>query len=269
MTLFPLYNYFVFNGEIKEVSEFVPAENEGGIYEVLRVYKGVALFQDEHLNRFYNSAEIAQKEIPFSRQDIKNFILEIIRNNNKKSGNVLISSKKDLKLFFIPHNYPTAKMYAEGIECGILKGERTNPNAKIFQTRVRKKADEMISVYGYYEVLLLDKYNRITEGSRSNLFFIKENTLYTPPTHEVLPGITRQKILELAGHLQIDYIEKDVYIDDLKDFNAVFLTGTSPKVLPVKKIGRHQYAASGNILKKLMAAYDGLIEEYQENFTIN
>ena len=55
----------------------------------------------------------------------------------------------------------------------------------------------------------------------------------------------------------------------MKDFNAVFLTGTSPKVLPVKKIGRHHYAASGNILRRLMAAYDGLIEEYQVNFTIN
>ena len=63
MALLPIHKYFILNGELKPISEFIPSENNGGIYEVLRVVRGVPLFLEDHLSRLYQSAYIAQKKI--------------------------------------------------------------------------------------------------------------------------------------------------------------------------------------------------------------
>ena len=144
MALFPIHHYFIFNGKLKSISEFIPSENNGGIYEVLRVVKGVPLFFEDHLLRFYKSAEIAGKSVVYSESEIRNFLNLLIQNNKVSEGNLLISCKTNLKIFFIPHNYPSAKKYEEGVICGVLQAERENPNAKVFQTEVRERANEII-----------------------------------------------------------------------------------------------------------------------------
>ena len=93
MALLPIHNYFVYNTWIKPVSEFVPSENAGGIYEVLRVTNGVPLFLEEHLKRFYTSAGIARKEILYSSSEIKGLLNKLILKNKVSEGNVLISCK--------------------------------------------------------------------------------------------------------------------------------------------------------------------------------
>ena len=186
MALLPVHNYFVYNEQLLPVAQFVPSENEGGIYEVLRVVKGVPLFLEEHLARFYHSAEIAKKKILFSPEQIHRSLISLIQKNRVFNGNILISCKTNLKAFFIPHKYPTGEMFKNGVKCGILKAERKHPNAKIFQTSVRERSNKLIEAKDYYEVLLVDHFGRITEGSRSNVFFVKDDELITPPGNEVL-----------------------------------------------------------------------------------
>ena len=108
--------------------------------------------------------------------------------------------------FFIPHKYPDKKWYETGVPCGILMAERDNPKAKVFQTSVRRKADEMIENQGLFEVLLVDRGGRITEGSRSNVFFVKNDRLFTPKGGDVLSGITRRKIISLAQEMNIELV---------------------------------------------------------------
>ncbi|MFW6257683.1 MAG: aminotransferase class IV [Prolixibacteraceae bacterium] len=262
MALFPVHNYFVYNNQLLPVSQFIPSENEGGIYEVLRVVEGVPLFLEEHLVRFYHSAEIANKKIRFSPEQIHKFLINLIQKNRVFEGNILISCKINLKAFFVPHKYPTTKMFETGIKCGVLKAERENPNAKVFQTSVRERANKLIEEKGYYEVLLIDHFGRITEGSRSNIFFVKDDELITPPGNEVLLGITRGKTIILARELNIPFKEKDVYYDDLNQYHAAVITGTSPKILPVKKIENVKFDAADVIVRRLISAYNLLIQQY-------
>ena len=263
MALLPIHQFFSLNGEIKPNKEFIAAENEGGIYEVLRVIHGIPVFLYEHLERFYHSAELAGKNIRFSPEEIRSYLLELIKINKVEMGNVLISCKINLKAFFIPHVYPTPEQYAMGVECGLLHAERLNPNAKVFQTRVRTQANTLIAEQGFYEVLLLDREQKITEGSRSNVFFITaSHQVITPKAHQVLLGITRQKTIACAKALNFHVEEADVSLNDLDTFESVFLTGTSPKILPVNQIAEHRFNAKNVMLRKLMLQYEKMIEHY-------
>ncbi len=265
MAVLPIHKFFVFNNEIRPTEDFVPAENEGGIYEVLRVVKGIPLFLEDHLERFYHSAQIAGKIITYSENQIREFLKNLIEKNETNQGNVLISCKINLKAFFILHSYPTDNMYKEGVSCGILKAERENPNAKVFQTTVRQQADKMLADNGFYEVLLVDHLGKITEGSRSNVFFVKGKELITSPQNKVLLGITRQKTIRLAENLNIQVKETEIELNDLDNYDAAFITGTSPKILPIKKIGDITFKPQNEIVRQLMKSYDDLIYNYLDS----
>lgn len=262
MAVIPIHKFFVFNDEIRQTEVFIPGENEGGIYEVLRVVNGIPLFLEDHFKRFYNSAHLAGKSIHFSENQINLFLKNLIEKNEVAIGNVLISCKINLKMFFISHIYPTTEMYRNGVSCGILKAERENPNAKVFQTSVRQRADKMLAENGFYEVLLADYFDRITEGSRSNVFFVSGKELITSPCTKVLLGITRQKTIQLAHDLNIPVIEREVNFNELQQFDAAFITGTSPKILPIKKIDSFTFNHQNKIVRQLMKKYNELIAGY-------
>lgn len=258
----PKHNYFIFDGELKPVSGFVPSENAGGIYEVLRVVEGIPLFTEEHMERFYESAALAGKAIRYERHEIISFIQKLISANNVSFGNILVSCKVNLKAFFIAHQYPKVSWYKTGVKCGILHGERQNPHAKIFHSNIRQQADNQITAKGYYEVMLVDQYNRVTEGSRSNVFFVKDNVVVTPPGNEVLLGITRQKTIQMAKESGLAFEEKDVFLAEISNFQAVFITGTSPKILPVSQIENLKFDPQNNVVQLLIKSYEKLIFEY-------
>jgi len=263
MAVLPVGEYFSLNGELQACEQFVASENDGGVYEVLRVLEGVPLFMEDHLERFYHSAEIAGMRIPFNEQQIATFLNNLIQANKVSEGNILMSCKQNLKAFFITHNYPTNQMYTTGVELGLLHAERQNPNAKVFQTEVRTRANEMISSEGFYEVLLVDHDHFITEGSRSNVFFIRKNSLITPPAGKVLLGITRQKtILCCANLLSIPCREEAISVSDLNQLDSVFVTGTSPKILPVNKIENTSFDVNNSLLRQLMRTHDAMIADY-------
>lgn len=260
MIYFPLHKYYVFNGEIRPNTEFISNENAGSIYEVLRVIKGVPLFYEEHLNRFFHSAKLAGREINFSKKQIIQFFNILTEQNHIYEGNLLISLKTDLYTFFIPHKYPEESWYISGVPCGVLKAERKNPNIKIFQTNVRKKADHIMEKQGLYEVMLVDNLGRITEGSRSNFFFIKKGRLYTSPGDYVLRGITREKVILLANKQEIPLTEKSIFYKDLYSYESVFITGTSSKILPVSEIENIKFDPLNNITQLLRKEYNELID---------
>lgn len=262
MALLPIHKYFNHDGVLKPIDDFISSENDGGIYEVIRVIRAVPLFWEEHLKRFFYSAKMAQIQLNYSEEEIVDILQQLIHQNEVQNGNILVSFKNCLKAFFIPHNYPSDVDYGNGVSCGVLRAERTNPNAKVFQTSVRQKANELIAANNYYEVVLVDKHGLITEGSRSNLFFIKEEQIFTPRANKVLLGITRQKTMECAAELDISVKESDVALSGLSNFEAAFVTGTSPKILPIHSIQEIKFDPNNEILQKLIRQFNLKIENY-------
>lgn len=249
--------------------DFADIERQPAIYEVLRIIDSVPMFLEQHIERMNRSAYLAGLEVTFSIDQISHAIRKLATANSIVAGNVKlvlpISPKTDadaMLAFFIPHSYPNKLMHVEGVEMLSLRAGRPNPNAKITNALLRAQANQLITVNAVYEVLLINEQELITEGSRSNIFFIHDNCVITPPENLVLPGITRNHVIEICNENQIPFSERNIHYSELGSFSAAFITGTSPKVLPVQRIDATDFAVLHSMLTSVMSLYDEQIENY-------
>jgi len=148
-----------------------------------------------------------------------------------------------------------------------MQAERKNPTVKVYDQRLKKEVSLQIFHNDIFEVLFVNKKDMITEGSRSNIFFVNGGAVLTPLPTSVLPGITRQKIIEIAKKCNIPCSEIDIEYNSIRSFNGAFITGTSPKVLPVKAIDEVAFNSRNSTIKKIMSEYDTIIAENIDNFS--
>lgn len=237
------------------------------VYEVIRLIDGVALFLEDHFDRLLSSARISDIELNMGIADFELAVKKLMKANQQNLGNIkFMLTKTDgqshWSLSFIPHSYPVEKQYREGVPTGLLYAERINPKAKVIQRSVREKADQMIADKKLFEVLLVDRNGSITEGSRSNVFFVKGDYFYTAPASMVLSGVTRKNVLNCLNELNFKLIEEAVQGNDVNHYDAVFLTGTSPKILPVNAIDAVSITVDHPYVTQLMDYYNTKVEEY-------
>lgn len=239
------------------------------LYEVIRITEGIPVFLEEHLDRLYQSAQLTGMEHLPDSVSLAAMIKEYITIQKQDTGNIKLSftfssptSEPQCELNFIPHYYPTQEQYTNGVKVGLLKAVRPVPHAKVQNSGIRDRANQSISDNHLFEVLLIDSEGNITEGSRSNVFFIKNETLYSPPVASILQGITRIKVMQICETDGIQVLESSIPANSLDQFEAAFLTGTSPKILPVSAIEDIVYKTGHRLLIDLQHHYNLLIEHY-------
>lgn len=262
--------FFIHNGNEYSTLDFntIYGDNPPSIYEVIRIIDGVPLFLEEHYLRLKNSAAIIKNEINISFDYIKSQIERMISLNNVSNYNIkiilnnFIQNTNDNYFFFIKSSYPNEDLYSKGISTLLYDSIRENPNAKIINKHLRKEVDLLLTERNCYEALLVNTSGEVTEGSRSNLFFIKDGKVYTSLPGDVLMGITRQRIIKLCTENNINVIEAPIYSNSLNSFEAAFISGTSPKVLPISCIDDLNYSTSNDTLLKVMDIYNNEINDY-------
>ncbi|WP_425306058.1 aminotransferase class IV [Clostridium neonatale] len=153
-------------------------------------------------------------------------------------------------------------MYDNGVKVILYFGERENPNAKIVNDNFRSRVNKEIENNNAYEAILIDRNGFITEGSRSNIFMIKNNVILTSPTKSVLPGVTRKKVIELANQLNLKVEEQEYNYKKINELDGMFISGTSPKILPISSVSDIKLNEKNSIILKLMKAYDDSINQY-------
>jgi branched-chain amino acid aminotransferase len=239
------------------------------VYEVLRIIESKPLFWEDHYIRFINSINGASLNISISKKEYRNELFNCIKKNNLKNGNVKIScicfhdDRFSVVSEIIPHKYPTKSDYKDGVKTKSANITRYNPSLKIWNNDLRSFADDLIEKHNVYEIIYLNEHNCLTEGSRSNLFFIKDNFLFSPPEKEILSGITRKYIIECVKQIDgFTYQEKNISYYEIKNFDAAFISGTSPKVLPVKTIDSFDFDVNNSYLRAIMQCYDNQIAKY-------
>jgi len=262
----PSREYFVKDGVVMENWQFDPVWGKGRktVYEVMRMINGVPLFLDEHVDRILQSASKAGIRQMADSDKIAGSIEKLIQANSADNGNILFCLIREndnihVLSWFIEHHYPSKDDYKSGVYIRTLKAVRKQPNAKIWNAELHKKTAYQIASSDAYEVLLIDKKRNITEGSKSNIFFIRGNSIFTTPERDVLPGITRQKVFMLCEKNLIRVSELYIPLQELPLYEAAFITGTSSKILPVGMIEKHRFNTSNELMRKLMTAYDQLI----------
>jgi branched-chain amino acid aminotransferase len=241
-------------------------------YEVFRVINRIPVFLDDHLARLNESVRLSGYSIESGTNEIKAVIGELIRLNHLEVGNIRLVYRirePDPPVLFsccIPYSYPDTRQYRLGIPITIYRRVRHHPNIKQYDSLYHQQISEFMTRGNYFEVLLADLQDHITEGSKSNVFLIRHDRLYTAPGKDVLKGITREKVINLCNELNYSVIEKSISIDSLSTMEAVFLTGTSPKILPVNRIDNRSFGVDHPMMRKLMEAYDGLIRRDLEDY---
>lgn len=269
----PIGRYFVYNDSLVPIESLSNVMRSLGdsVYEVIRIIKNTPLFLVEHITRLDHSASLFGCKKRTSLKEIRELAAVLIGESGVSSGNIKIvygeskdKSRKILLIHFIKSHYPDDDMYKSGVSVGVLRGERISPNIKQSNTTIRKKADAVLRESLYYEILLENEDGYITEGSRTNIFLIKDDIFYTPPIREVLSGITRQKVIEISERGGITLIEQSIPRSDLSQFDTLFLTGTSVKVLPIRFVENLSFVANHPLLKYLIESYDECIASYIE-----
>lgn len=252
------------NDYINVTEEFVhQLQNKKLIYEVIRVIDSIPLFLKDHILRLNNSLALLNKK-EIKEENIKLLLDKLIKESRITNGNVkIVYDFKDIFGFFIPHKYPSKEQYSEGVKTILYFGERNNPNAKVMDITFRENVNKKIEENGAFEAILINNEGNITEGSKSNIFLVKDNTLYTSLSKQVLPGITRKKIFEICSTYGIKITEKDISYKELNSFQGLFISGTSPKILPIKAVDNITFKSSENkLIINLSKYYDLLIDKY-------
>jgi len=270
-------SFFIQNSSILEAEKFNDEMVSEGtsLYEVIRIINKVPLFLGRHLKRLENSADIVNLKLWLNLEEIKNKLIELIKINNVSDGNIKIvfnyrkqdgeNTVNNFLAYFIKHSYPSDEQYEEGVPTILFFAERNNPNAKIINTSLRKLSNEKLKEKNAYEAILVDRNDCITEGSRSNIFMVRDSKVITAPLIDVLGGITREIIIEICRNRGIDFKEEKVNYRELKNMDALFISGTSPKVLPICKVEDIIFnSARNNIVQRIMDDYDDIVNRYME-----
>jgi len=293
---FCVNEFFIFGNEIKLKKEFEEYSISTGksLYEVIRISDGIPIFFIEHLERLENSAKIMKYSLSITRDEITRGVINLINKNKVLNGNIKLVVNYNLKhdendetcnnvlqekflAFFVKHSYPAKEQYALGVKTITYKGERKNPNAKVIDNSFREKVNQKIIDENVYEAILVDNEGFITEGSKSNIFMVRGSKVVSSEVGNVLPGITRQFIIKTCKRLNIDFEEKNIRKKDLELYDGLFISGTSPNVLPIKSVDGATFNSSQNsTIKLIMNGFDVELKEnkqkfvkYIENNTIN
>lgn len=261
------------------------------VFEGLRAYdtkKGAAIFRlKEHIDRLFASAHIYMMKIPFSKKELMDACLNVVKENNLSSCYIrpiafygsekMGVSPKGATVHVAIAAWPWgAYLGAEGIEKGIRVKTSSFSRHHVNVTMCRAKysgtyansilANQEAIDHGYDEALLLDVDGFVAEGAGENLFIVKNNTIYEPELTSALMGITRDTILTLAADLGLNVKSKRLTRDDVYTADEAFFTGTAAEVTPIRELDNRVIGAGqrGPVTEKLQTLFFDLVNGREE-----
>lgn len=274
------YTFFSHNGTLLPIAQAsVPLNNIAyqygfGVYESIRVSRGLAYFKDEHIARLLGSARTIGLEHTFSDTQLSAWIDSLVQKTDEASFNLKLlligGSSPELYITCSSPLFPDRKLYKSGVACLTTDYERILPHAKSLNMFASYRAYEQAKKAGAYESLLIDSHGTITEGTRTNFFAIQDKTVYTPPDESCLLGVTRTHVLAVAQQLGFKIVQRALPLKTIDSFEAVFITSTSSKILPVRSINEITWTHPvSSDLHSLMDGFDAFLNDYKTTNAIS
>lgn len=263
---------FILNGKLESSDIFDNSLVYEGdsIYEVIRVIKGSPVFFTDHMERLSTSVRLQKKKMLADAAMLKKDIINLSKSEKKKEINLKIvlnynKGEENYLVYFIEPIYPSEQQYRNGVKGILFYAERKDPESKVINHKLRSSIFHKLILEGGYEAILVNENGIITEGSRSNIFFLKDDTLYTAPDNMILGGITRKHVLEICAANSITVKMVSLKASKLAVFEAAFMTGTSPIVLPFNSIDDVRFKVKVPLIEKLRQLY---IERAEESVAV-
>jgi len=265
-----------------------------GVFEGIRCYKcqdeRSAVFRlKDHIRRLFDSAQAMMLEIPFSKDEIYQAVIETLKTNGQKEAYIrpivfigdgtmgLYPGENPIRVSIITWGWGSY-LGKEGLKQGIRAkiSSFTRHHVNIMMTRTKTCGNYVNSILaklevvkaGYDEAIMLDTEGYVCEATGENIFIIRDEVLKTPPLTSVLPGITRDSIITLAQDLGYKVEEKRFTRDELYIADEAFFSGTAAEVTPIREVDDRQIGEGkpGPITQKIQKLYfdvvKGKIEKY-------
>jgi branched-chain amino acid aminotransferase len=257
------------------------------VFEGIRCYStpnGPAVFRlREHIRRMVDSAKIYRMELGYQAEQLGDAMLELVRVNKMDScyirpvafrgyGEVGVNGLKNpIDVYIACWNwgkYLGEEALAEGVDVCVSSWTRIAPNtlpalAKAGANYMNSQLMKMEAIMnGYSEGIALDTNGYVSEGSGENIFIVRDGKIHTPPLGaSVLPGITRDTILKLAGRLNIPIVETIIPREMLYIADEVFFSGTAAEITPIRSIDKYKIGKGkrGPIAEALQHEFFGVI----------
>lgn len=262
-----------------------------GVFEGIRAYSGVVFRLKEHIDRLYRSAHTIMLQIPVTKEEMIQTVLETLRKNNLKDAYIRLVVTRgvgDLGLNPRKCAKPTIIVITDTIH--LLKSEVKEKGATAMISWVKRDpvdattheikslnylnsilAKIEANISGVDEAICLDKNGFVCEGVAENIFIVKKGRIFTPPSYTgALPGITAEAVMKLAKQLGYDCRERNITPYELFNADEVFFTGTAAEIVPVREINKRQIGSGspGPITRKLMEEFSKMVKDPKEGVPI-
>ena len=229
-----------------------------GVYETLRTYDRVPFLWDRHMRRLRQSSALMALPVPFDDRQLLSAVEKtmaahaglveayirvlLTRGVGELTYNPAATPTPTTVIIVKPFPAPPERTFTEGLKLALVTVRRNHPlalnpmiksnnlinNALAMQEALRSGADE---------ALMRNQAGDIVECSQSNFFIVRDGALLTPPlTAGLLPGITREYVMEIAASVGVPAREQRLTPDDLRTAEEAFITGTTREVTPVVRV---------------------------------
>src|SRR6266508_3085964 len=263
-----------------------------GVFEGIRAYetsKGTAVFRlTDHLQRLQNSAQLLNMGLPYTVDELRAASMELIGANGMPEcylrpiaffgygelGVAATGNPVDVVIMSWPWGtYLGAEGLTKGIRAKISSWTRVGPNVIPHVAKATGiYLNSMLAVMeanraGYDEAILLTDDGFIADGSGENIFIVKNGTIYTPDlSASILPGITRDTIIQIAQDLGYTVVEKQLIRTDLYLADEVFMTGTAAEVTPLREVDDQPIGPPGPVTLAIQKAYLDTVRGHSERW---
>jgi branched-chain amino acid aminotransferase len=271
-------NQFVPSSKAKVHISSVGVNYGAGVYDVMRfreVSEKTAIFRlDDHLYRFYYSAQALRLNLPFEKNDFRNAVIESVRVNEVTEGEIRLfalcgygrkglyppKSEVDAAIVVSPSTDITSR---DPFRVKISKFMRPHPSSTVINAKIYGHYGSSIFAtidahdLGVDSVVQLDWEGNLAEGPIGNFFIVYDDILYTPPKERILTGVTRDTVIKLAEDLKISVNEMLFKPMFLQLAQEAFFSGTSLGIYPITNLeGKElQSRKSDSITMRLREAY--------------
>lgn len=252
-----------------------------GVFEGIRAYetlRGSAIFRlTEHVDRLIDSAKLLYMELPYTRDELKAATWDLVAANGLPEcyirpiayagyGELGVSARGnpvDVVIMSWPWGaYLGEEGQREGIRAKISSWQRIGANVIPHVAKATGiYLNSMLAVTeanraGYEEAILLTPDGYIADGSGENIFIVKDGVIHTPDlSASILPGITRDTLIQIAQDLGYRVVEKSLIRTDLYLADEVFMCGTAAEVTPIREVDEHRIGPPGPVTRELQQAY--------------
>lgn len=283
----------IWNSEIVDRSEVkIDLEDRGyqfgdGIYEVIRAYNKEYFCLEEHLDRFFSSAEKIEMYVPYTKEELRHLANRLLSETGVETGNLYLQMTRGVAS---PRNH----MYPDASVLPMLTGTLTTVerDEQMLERGIHTIVTEdirwlkcdikMISLLGNIMVkheahkknayeAILHRDGIVTECSAANVAIVKDGVIYTHPDGNlILPGITKLLWMQCAKKLGISVIEEPFTLEQLYDADEIFCSSTTLEVMPVKKLDNKVFYSKqpGSVTRQLQEAYKNEIEQCCGKLTV-